>query len=159
MQPVALLLVGIGVAGCAGVPGANDAGHDGGRADAGSCADVTRPDAGDLPPAVFLVLHAKCHSCHTDPVMNGAKFPLLAWEDTAKRFGITDSLRWQRMADVIEPGGLPHMPYQSAPQLTAEELGTLRDWFAGCARPFPEGEGCDGLPDGGVESPRCDAGS
>ena len=83
---------------------------------------------------------------------------MLSWEDTQKVFGITDSLRWQRMAEVIEPDGSPHMPYRAAPQLTESELAILRDWFAQCAPPAAEGLGCDATFDGGVESPSCDAG-
>lgn len=106
------------------------------------------PTLGDLPCDVGTVLHDKCQPCHQSPPLSGAKFPLLTYEDTQQPFGTTGKLRWQRMAEVIEPGSVPHMPYRSSkypntPQLTDSELQTLRDWFKACAPPVPEKQGCD----------------
>jgi hypothetical protein len=139
---------------------APDAGTpDSGDVDAG-CSAVERPDGGDFPPAVYAVLRDKCQTCHTFPLLNLAKKTLLTYEQTQDRFGITSKLYWQRMSEVIEPDAIPHMPYMNAPPLTDAELATLRGWFASCALPVPEGTGCDGLPDGGVEptTASCDAG-
>src|SRR5207248_7411483 len=97
----------------------------------GGCAHG--PSAGDLPCDVDMVLMGKCQPCHQTPQKNGAKFPLLTYEDTQQPFG--SRRRWQRMAEVIEPDGVPHMPYKTAPQLTSAELQTLRDWFKACAPP------------------------
>jgi hypothetical protein len=131
----------VGLVACTGAP------HAG-------CGGVARPDGGDFSVAVYAVLHAKCQTCHTRPLLNGAKMTLLTYEQTQEPFGITDHRWWQRMAEVIEPDGVPHMPYADAPQLTDGELMTLRGWFAACALPEAEGQGCDGVPDGGVEPTR-----
>lgn len=107
------------------------------------CTDAGGPLVGDLPCDVGKVLTAKCQPCHQNPPQNHAHFPLLSYEDTQQPFGIGGRRRWQRMAEVIEPGVVPHMPYGSAPQLTQQELTTLREWFHTCAPPVPEGTGCD----------------
>src|SRR5262249_26789485 len=99
----------------------------------------------DLPCDVANVLKARCQTCHTNPLTGGAKFPLLTYEDTQVPFGTTGRLRWQRMAEVIEPDGLPHMPkdWDTNGELTALQHDTLRTWFAACAPPVAEGQGCD----------------
>jgi len=108
------------------------------------CENDGGPLVGDLPCDVGTVLENKCQPCHQQPPKNHAHFPLLTYEDTQQPFGIVpDERRWQRMAQVVEPGGQPHMPYGNAPQLTPAELDTLRAWFRACARPAPEGQGCD----------------
>jgi uncharacterized membrane protein len=113
-----------------------------------SCDPAATPTNGDLPEAVNAVLADKCQACHTSPPKNHAPWPLLSFEETQVRFGITEKRRWQRMAEVIEPGGSPHMPFGNAPQLTADQLATLRAWFAGCAMPIAEGSGHDLHDDG-----------
>jgi hypothetical protein len=144
-QVAALLLAG---AACSSPALTPDGGLD--------CAARARPDAGDFPPAVFVVLRDKCQTCHTRPRLNNAKGELLTWEDTQVPYGAGEL--WQRMAEVIEPDGTPRMPYGNAPQLTDAELATLRGWFGACALPLPQGDGCDALPDAGPESSACDAG-
>lgn len=109
--------------------------------DTGEC--VNDVEQGDLPCDVAAVLKSRCQTCHTDPLVGGAKFPLLTYEDAAALRGMTGIRRWQRMADVIEPEGLPHMPYKDAPQLSPDQLETLRSWLSACAPPVTEGEGCD----------------
>lgn len=130
------------------------------------CADAGGPTVGDLPCDVARVLKDKCQACHQEPPRSGAHFPLLTFEDTQQPFGITPGeRRWQRMAQVIEPGTLPHMPYGSAPQLTPAEFLILRTWFRACAPPLPEGTGCDfigdasadAVSDGPVTAPGTDA--
>ena len=133
---------------------------DAGPADDAGCAAVARPDGGDFPPAVWAVLARKCQTCHTQPLLNHATKTLLTYEDTQARYGITDEQYWQRMGEVIQPDGLPHMPFMGAPQLTADEFDTLNGWIDACALPVPEGTGCDALNDGGVwpTTAQCDAG-
>jgi len=104
----------------------------------------TSPSAvGDYPCDVGTVIQNRCQECHQDPPLHGAHFSLLRFEDTQQPFGVAGMLRWQRMAQVIEPDAIPHMPYQDAGQLTVDELETLRNWFKSCAPPAPEGQGCD----------------
>jgi hypothetical protein len=129
-----------------------DASDDGASVDEQSAGDSigASPDAcpgpsqGDLPCAVAQVLEI-CQNCHQNPPVRGAPFPFLTYEDTQKvYFGAM--LRWQRMAQVIEASDPVHMPPRSAtdiPQLTDDQLQTLRDWFAACTPPLPEGQGCD----------------
>ncbi len=119
-------------------------------ADAGpTCDPAATATSGDLPEDVNAVLVEKCQACHQSPPKNRAPFPLLSFEDTQLQFGITAKRKWQRMAEVIEPGGAPHMPLSTAPQLTDTQLATLRNWFSGCAQPIPEGTGHDHTDDGG----------
>jgi hypothetical protein len=108
------------------------------------------PATGDLPCDVGAVLAAKCQVCHTVPRKNGAPFPLLSYEQTHEQFGTTALLKWQRMAQVIEPGNLPHMPPADHPQLDPGDFATLHAWFNQCAPPVPEGSGCDANEDGGA---------
>ena len=116
-----------------------------------ACAAVTGPTVGDLPDDVNTVLRGRCQICHSAPPQNQAPFSLVSYEDTQTPFGITDKRKWQRMAQVIEPDGLPHMPRDGAPQLADSELATLREWFAACAPPIPEGTGHDLAADGSPE--------
>lgn len=119
-------------------------------ADAAPCDPAQTPTIGDLPDAVNAVLVDKCQACHAVPTKNRAPFALVSFEDTQEPFGLTAKRRWQRMADVVEPGGLPHMPYGVAPQLSDDQLATLRAWFARCAMPIAEGTGHDLTDDGGL---------
>lgn len=135
-----LLALGSGfLAACSGGD-SGDPGGGGGNTTA-TCEDG--PDTGDLPCDVADVLSARCQGCHQDPPVGGAHFPLLSYEDTHKLRGMTGKRNWQRMAEVIEPDGSPHMPYKDAEQLSEAQLQTLRDWFAACAAPVSEGTGCD----------------
>jgi hypothetical protein len=135
--------------------GALDASEDAGALDGGGMDGCTvvhtsTVHAGDLPCPVATVLMAKCQPCHQRPPRNGAHFSLFSYEDLIQPFGLTGLLRWQRMAQVIEPDGSPHMPPNiptlMAPQLTDQELMTLRGYFEACAPPVPEGTGCDRPP-------------
>jgi hypothetical protein len=86
---------------------------------------------------------ARCQPCHQIPQKNGAHFPILSYEDTQQKFGVDGLLRFQRMSEVISPGGLPHMPPVDHPQLSADQFNTLIGWLDACAPPVPEGTGCD----------------
>jgi len=139
-----LLIVG---AACASSPGSNSS-------PVSTCAPD--PATGDLPCDVAAVLKAKCEPCHQTPRQFNAPFALTTYEDTQQPFGLAPSdggppkRRWQRMAEVIAPGGLPRMPKPGveacdgqACSLTDAERKTLEDWFTACAPPRPEGTGCD----------------
>ncbi len=118
-------------------------------ADAAAACSATSPEAGDLPCGVSAVFQAKCQPCHTAPPLNGAPFPLRTYEDLVSPFS-DGLLRWQRVAQVIEPSGAPHMPPVVQPQLAPAELDTLHAWFAACAPAVAERTGCDvgeGAPD------------
>ena len=108
---------------------------------ASPCSSVPN-SSGDYPCDVGAVIQNRCVQCHQSPPQHGAHFPLLRYEDTQQPYTASE-LRWQRMAQVIEPGVSPHMPYQDAGQLTSNELETLEAWFKACAPPVPEGQGCD----------------
>ena len=143
LRHAAILLSAAALEGCGG-SGDSAGGAGGGTAGAGGgCTEEAT--SGDLPCDVADVLKARCQNCHTDPLMNNAKFPLLTYEDTQVDFGTTGKRRWQRMAEVIAPSGLPHMPkdYAIKGELSAAQLDTLRGWFATCAPPAAEGKGCD----------------
>jgi mono/diheme cytochrome c family protein len=129
-------------------PPPDAAGHDAAieadppDADAAITCSATPAEAGDLPCDVSAVLEAKCQSCHTSPPQNGAPFPLRSYEDLVAPYS-DGVLRWQRVAQVIEPNGVPKMPPAVQPQLTPAELDTLHAWFAACGPPVAEGTGCD----------------
>jgi uncharacterized membrane protein len=131
-------LAGFALAACSSGAGTGTTGTGAGGS-GGGCAGG--PTAGDLPCDVSMVLHDKCQMCHQMPPQGGAHFPLITYEDTQQPLG--SQRRWRRMAEVIEPGAVPHMPYKTAPQLTDAEHATLKAWFAACAPPQPEGKGCD----------------
>lgn len=98
--------------------------------------------SGELPCDVSAVLAAKCATCHAPNKLtySGAAFALVTYADTQAPFD--ERPRWQRMREVIQPDGVPHMPWGSAPPLTASETQVLEDWFEACAPPRPAGVSC-----------------
>lgn len=104
------------------------------------------PATGDFPCDVFKVIHGTCNRCHQNPTLIGAPFPLLTYEDTQVPFDTHGKLNYQRMREVIQPDGAPHMPYKSTtivvPELTPAEFATLDAWLA-CPMPVAEGQGCE----------------
>jgi hypothetical protein len=127
---------------------ATSGGGDGGSGGGVACTGDEFPATGDLPCDVWQVLHDRCHCCHQDPPKNFAPFPLLTYELTREVYSMTTGkLRWERMAEVIQPEGAPHMPLLSAAQLSSTQKQVLDDWFAACAPPASEygdgGPGCD----------------
>jgi hypothetical protein len=106
----------------------------------------THPTSGDFPLDVGAVLQDKCQTCHRQPPVQHAPFPLLNYEDTVGPDPIPPYVGkpiWQVMHIVIQTNGVPHMPFGSAPQLTAAEFQTLDGWLTTCATPVPEGTGGD----------------
>lgn len=103
------------------------------------------PVIGDFPTNVGEVLRDKCQTCHQDPPLDGAPFPLLTYEDVVKPnpLAVDGGLIWPEMAYVIQACAIPHMPFGDAPQLTPDEFQTLSQWLASCATPVPEGQGLD----------------
>jgi hypothetical protein len=113
--------------------------------DAQEC-PTSGPTVGDMPNDVAAVFIAVCQPCHTSPPQNRAPWPLMSYEDLVTPFGTTTMLRWQRIAQVIHPPNLPHMPPLTNTQPSADQLATLDAWFAQCAPPVPEGTGGDNGP-------------
>ena len=103
------------------------------------------PATGDIPCEVFKVIHGVCNRCHVNPPLGGAPFPILSYEDTQLPFDTHGKLRYQRMKEVIQPSGSPHMPFDSnlivVPPLTAAEFTTLDTWLT-CPTPTAQGQGC-----------------
>jgi mono/diheme cytochrome c family protein len=111
--------------------------------------------SGDLPCDVSAVFQTHCQKCHTVPAPpppNDAPFPLKTYEDLTSPYG-TGLLRWQRVSQVIEDGGLPHMPPAGEPELAPSDFDTLHAWFDACAPGLPEGTGCDVGEDAGDGAP------
>jgi hypothetical protein len=92
------------------------------------------PATGSVPADVAAVLSDRCQPCHTDPPLNDAPFPLLKYEDVHQLFAGTIPI-YHEMYLLIQPGGMPHMPFGNAPQLSADQLKTLSDWLLSCAPP------------------------
>jgi hypothetical protein len=97
-----------------------------------NCGDV--PASGSIPADVQAVLGAKCQTCHQDPPLNGAPFPLLTYADVHSAFA-ANFPKYKEMHALIQPDGSPHMPFGNAPQLTADEFSTLDGWLLDCAPP------------------------
>ncbi len=95
----------------------------------------TSPATGSFPADVAAVLMSRCQTCHTDPPLNGAPFPLLTYEDVHKLLPATTMPIYQEMYLLIQPGADPHMPFGNAPQLGTEQFNTLSDWLLSCAPP------------------------
>jgi hypothetical protein len=101
-----------------------------------SCAP--NPSSGDFPADVAAVLRDKCQTCHRNPPINHAPFPLLAYGDTQRSDPDTPYVGkpiWQVMHVVIQLRGVPHMPFGNAPQLTTAQFQTLDGWLTACAMP------------------------
>jgi hypothetical protein len=92
------------------------------------------PASGSIPADVLAVMSARCQTCHQDPPLNGAPFPLLTYDDVHGLFAMTIP-KYQEMHALIQPDGSPHMPFGMAPQLTAAQFKTLDDWLLDCAPP------------------------
>lgn len=98
------------------------------------------PLTGDIPCDVFEVIRRTCHSCHGNPLMNGAPFPMLSYEDTQAPYSMTTKV-FQRMNEVIRPGGAPRMPLNG--MLNDQDLQVLGSWLNKCAPPTANGKGCE----------------
>ena len=137
-------------AGADDASGPDTAADDAGTADAGpdvfaSC-PTSRPTTGSFPADVAQVLVAKCQTCHQMPPKNHAPFPILTYAQSQTSDPLspfTGVPIWQVMHKVIQPKGVPHMPFGNAPQLTAAEMSTLDGWLLGCALPDGASEGGD----------------
>jgi hypothetical protein len=90
--------------------------------------DASSPATGTIPTDVEAVLSARCQTCHQDPPLNGAPFPLLTYADVHGLFDDTIP-KYQEMHALIQPDGSPHMPFGTAPQLDATQFSTLDDWL------------------------------
>ena len=137
-------------AGASPTGGGNDPGGGGPGGEGGGepCVD-NFPAEGDIPCDVWQVLHDRCHCCHQDPPLNFAPFPLLTYEETRAIYSMmSGKLRWERMSEVVQDTGIPHMPLTGqAKDLSSSQKKVLDDWFAACAPPADQyqdgGPGCD----------------
>jgi len=114
---------------------------------------TSRPASGSFPADVAQVLSDKCQTCHQMPTKQHAPFPLLTYAQTQSDDPLSPYMGvpiWQVMHAVIQPKGVPHMPFGNAPQLTSAEFTTLNDWLLGCALPADTTEGGS---DGSLDSP------
>ena len=98
------------------------------------CGSSPPPATGNIPADVAAILTSRCQTCHQMPPVNGAPFPLLTYDNVHQLFGGTIPI-YQEMYILTRPDGQPHMPYGSAPQLTADQLATLGNWLLACAPP------------------------
>jgi hypothetical protein len=106
----------------------------------------THPPTGSFPPDVATVLSNKCQTCHQSPPRDHAPFPLVTYNDTVVLDPIAPYVGqpvWQVMHAVIQPTGVPHMPFGNAAQLTPAEFQTLDTWLTSCALPAVVEAGSD----------------
>ena len=97
--------------------------------DAAAGGDTT-PDAapvGFFPCDVEAVLKAKCHTCHTQPLKNGAPFPLLEYANTQMPYGTTMRI-WQVMKTAVETDYMPFVGSPTGPLEPAQKT-TLLTWL------------------------------
>ncbi|HEX4449016.1 MAG TPA: hypothetical protein VH044_19885 [Polyangiaceae bacterium] len=147
--PFMVLSVGAALAACSGgspaSPTAQGVGSvtsdasssgDAGSSDAGDpfAACGTIPTTGTIPADVTAVLTARCQTCHTDPPVNGAPFPLLTYAQIHSDF-VPGVPKYEEMYMLIQPDGDPHMPFGDAPQLSTDQFDTLASWLKACAPP------------------------
>lgn len=91
---------------------------------------------------VETVLQSKCQSCHSNPPIAGAPFPLVTYADTQANAPGTSTPIWQRMQARVTART---MPPAGAPALTDTEYNTMVNWFNGGA----QGSDCGGGGSGG----------
>ena len=95
------------------------------------------PDTGgaEIPCDVQAVLEAKCQRCHQSPPLNGAPFPLLAWQNTQGNY--FDKPIYVRMHDAVESDLMPYCANSACASnfdppvepLTTDEKQTLLAWL------------------------------
>jgi hypothetical protein len=97
-----------------------------------ACSSVAA--TGTIPADVEAVLQARCQTCHSDPPINNAPFPLLTYAEIHQDF-VTSVPKYEEMYFLIQPGADPHMPFGNAPQLSTDQFNTLATWLKSCAPP------------------------
>jgi hypothetical protein len=76
--------------------------------------------------AVQRVLETRCQSCHTNPPIAGAPFPLVTYADTQAIRPGSNLPVWQRMQQRVDAG---LMPPAGVTPLDPNEKATLDTWF------------------------------
>jgi hypothetical protein len=114
-----------------GDPPGDAAGDDGGDPFA-ACGSVAA--TGTIPADVEAVLQARCQTCHSDPPINNAPFPLLTYAEIHQDF-VTSVPKYEEMYFLIQPGADPQMPFGNAPQLSTDQFNALATWLKSCAPP------------------------
>jgi hypothetical protein len=124
-------------------PALRDAGPDAAPVDTRAVPADVSPDTGAasdgaaavgfFPCDVEKALKAKCHTCHTDPQMNGAPFSLLEYADTQVEYGQGVKI-WERMQYMVEMDFMPP-EFSTTGPLTPAEKTTLLTWFSQGAPP------------------------
>jgi uncharacterized membrane protein len=102
--------------------------------DTGGASDGALP-VGFFPCNVEKAMKAKCHTCHTDPPMNGAPFSLLEYADTQADYGQGLKI-WEVMKRAIESDFMPLACSPTGP-LTPEEKTTMLTWLGDGAPAAP----------------------
>ncbi len=99
--------------------------------------DVVSGNTGEFPCEVEVIMD-NCRRCHTDPLANGAPFPLDTYEDSQQLY--LGTAIWARLEGVLVNDFMPLTP----PKLDAlEKRAVLDDWACQCAPPRPAGETCN----------------
>ena len=102
----------------------------------GAAPDRSSTDAGAfLPCDVEAALKAKCQTCHTMPMRNGATFPLLDYADTQMEYASMKT--WQVMKNALDTQFMPPASSPTGP-LTTTEKTALLSWLSAGAPPAPQ---------------------
>jgi hypothetical protein len=103
---------------------------------------VSQAEAGAFCDA-FDVMERKCLRCHGDPTANGAPFRLDSYEATQVPARDGNTVRSDRMREVIESGFMPPVKLAVDPPvepLSCAERATLLAWLENGAPPPPDGD-------------------
>lgn len=87
---------------------------------------------------VQAVLQQRCQSCHSNPPVSGAPFPLVTYADTQANAPGTSTPIWQRMQARVTARTMPPAGFD---QLSDAQYNTLVSWFNGGARGSECGSG------------------
>jgi hypothetical protein len=126
-----------------------------GEENLGNClenCDITKEGAatdGDYPCAVQAIMDDICTNCHSDPIQNGAPFPLVQYSDAFGLYGGNGGqVIYARIASAVGLEGLPEpprdfMPLGGPPLSSDQRTALLNDWACVCAPPKPESQTCE----------------
>lgn len=107
-----------------------------------SDASVSTAESSDFCDA-FAVIRQKCQRCHSSPPAHGAPFALDGYDATQVPSHDGQTIRADRMGEVIESGFMPLTTLRLDPPvepLTCEEKATILGWIAEGAPPPPDSD-------------------
>lgn len=104
---------------------------------------VASGQTGEYPCEVQAIMDDICASCHSDPVQNGAPFPLAAYGDAQVLEGT--QVIYAKIVGAVGLAADPvdFMPLGGPALDDAQRTALMDDWACVCAPPRPDGETCE----------------